>query len=141
MWVRQPRRPNHWNSTIGRSGLRLLTEAHSLVPEQALPAGLEDLGLALNEVTPAGAAALAPALRAMRGLRRLSLRENELENEGGITIAQALAGSAALEALDFSQNQVCLELASASTLHALMQSASSVGCVKQMPITICVPGL
>jgi hypothetical protein len=76
------------------------------LPDQALPAGLEDLGLALNEITPAGARALAPALRGMWRLKRLSLRENELENAGAVTVATALAESRALELLDFTQNQV-----------------------------------
>ena len=73
---------------------------------QALPAGVEDLGLALNEVSAEGAADLAPALRGLRRLRRLSLRENELGNEGAASIAQALAATSTLEMLDMTQNQV-----------------------------------
>ncbi len=73
---------------------------------QALPAGVEDLGLALNEVSSEGAADLAPALRGLRRLRRLSLRENELGNEGAASIASALAATSTLEMLDLTQNQV-----------------------------------
>lgn len=48
----------------------------------------QELELALNEVTPEGAAAVAACVAAKPALRRLNLRENELEDEGAVTIAK-----------------------------------------------------
>ena len=42
---------------------------------------LEELELALNEVTPDGARAVAKALLSKPKLRRVNLRENELEDK------------------------------------------------------------
>jgi Ran GTPase-activating protein (RanGAP) involved in mRNA processing and transport len=71
----------------------------------AAPA-LERLELALNEVAPAGAAALAAALAGRPALRALVLRENELECAGAVALAAALRTLPALEALDLSANQL-----------------------------------
>lgn len=49
---------------------------------------LQELELALNEITPDGAAAVAACVAAKPALRRLNLRENELEDEGAVTIAK-----------------------------------------------------
>ncbi len=73
---------------------------------QALPANILELELALNEVTPEGAHALAAALSRLPHLQRLNLRENELENEGAIAIAKGLSGLKNLRELDLTQNQV-----------------------------------
>jgi large subunit ribosomal protein L31/Ran GTPase-activating protein 1 len=57
----------------------------------ALPAGvkgLEELELALNEVTAEGAAAVAAALAGKSALAVLNLRENELEDGGALALAQ-----------------------------------------------------
>lgn len=48
----------------------------------------QELELALNEITPEGAAAVAACVAAKPALRRLNLRENELEDEGAVTIAK-----------------------------------------------------
>lgn len=48
---------------------------------------LEELHLELNEITAAGAAALASALPRLPALRILDLKENELEDEGAIALA------------------------------------------------------
>jgi Ran GTPase-activating protein (RanGAP) involved in mRNA processing and transport len=50
----------------------------------------QDLNLALNEVTEAGADALAAFLQGRTALQRLVLRENELGNEGAVALAGAL---------------------------------------------------
>ena len=73
---------------------------------QALPANIIELELALNEVTPEGAQALAAALQQLPHLQRLNLRENELENEGAIAIAKGLSKLKNLRELDLTQNQV-----------------------------------
>jgi len=78
---------------------------------QALPANIIELELALNEVTPEGAQALAAALQRLPHLQRLNLRENELENKGAIAIAKGLAKLKNLRELDLTQNQVLLRCA------------------------------
>lgn len=72
---------------------------------QALPSNLVDLELALNEITPEGAATLTVALRRLNRLQKLNLRENELENDGAVAVAQSLANSTQLLVLDLAQNQ------------------------------------
>jgi large subunit ribosomal protein L31/Ran GTPase-activating protein 1 len=60
----------------------------------ALPpcvAGLQELELALNEVTAAGAGAVAAGVRGKAALARLNLRENELEDEGAVAVAAVSA--------------------------------------------------
>jgi large subunit ribosomal protein L31/Ran GTPase-activating protein 1 len=74
------------------------------------PFPLEELELALNEITPEGAAAVARALSTGRfpKLRRVNLRENELEDDGALALARggALARLPSLEALDLCGNQL-----------------------------------
>lgn len=82
---------------------------------QALPANILELELALNEMTPEGAHALAAALPRLPRLQRLNLRENELESEGAIAIAKALSGLKDLQELDLTQNQVLARLAPCPT--------------------------
>ena len=57
-----------------------------------LLATAQELELALNEITPAGAAAVGACVAAKPGLRRLNLRENELEDEGAVTVAKVGGG-------------------------------------------------
>ena len=75
---------------------------------------LEELELALNEVTADGAKAVAAALTHMPNLRRLNLRENELEDPGALVLTQAIKGLQKLEFLDLTQNQVCKSLSTLS---------------------------
>lgn len=49
---------------------------------------LQELELALNEITPEGATAVAACVAVKPALRRLNLRENELEDEGAVSIAK-----------------------------------------------------
>lgn len=58
---------------------------------------LEDLELALNEITPASAAAVAAAVHGKSKLLRLNLRENELEDKGAATVVKGLAGNTTLQ--------------------------------------------
>lgn len=67
---------------------------------------LEELELSLNEITPAGAAAVAACVAAKPRLRRLVLRENELEDDGVAALAPALATLRCLEEVDLSGNQL-----------------------------------
>ena len=73
---------------------------------------LEELELALNEVTPEGAKQLAAALGNKSNLQKLNLRENELEDRGAILLSGPLQALPALQTLDLAQNQVryCLKL-------------------------------
>jgi Leucine Rich repeat len=50
----------------------------------------QDLNLALNEVTEAGAESLAAFLQGRTALQRLLLRENELGDDGAVALAGAL---------------------------------------------------
>jgi Ran GTPase-activating protein (RanGAP) involved in mRNA processing and transport len=74
------------------------------------PLALEELELALNEITPEGAASVAAALATgrMAKLRRVNLRENELEDEGALALARggAFARLPRLEQLDLCGNQL-----------------------------------
>ena len=88
---------------------------------QALPANIIELELALNEVTPEGAQALAVALQRLPHLQRLNLRENELENAGAIAIAKGLAKLKNLRELDLTQNQVLLCYAYDCAQHVVQQ--------------------
>ena len=67
---------------------------------------LEQLELALNEVTPEGAKQLAAALAGKSRLHKLNLRENELEDRGAILLSGPLQCLPALRVLDLAQNQV-----------------------------------
>jgi Leucine Rich repeat len=51
---------------------------------------MQDVNLALNEVTEAGADSLAAFLQGRTALQRLVLRENELGDDGAIALAGAL---------------------------------------------------
>ena len=51
---------------------------------------MQDLNLALNEVTEAGAESLAAFLQGRTALQRLLLRENELGDDGAVALAGAL---------------------------------------------------
>ncbi len=53
-------------------------------------APLEEIELALNEITPQGAKAVALALATKPTLRRVNLRENELEDKGAVVISKAI---------------------------------------------------
>lgn len=68
---------------------------------------LEELELALNEVTPDGAKELAVALANKSNLQKLNLRENELEDRGVILLSGPIQSLPALCILDLAQNQVC----------------------------------
>lgn len=67
---------------------------------------LEELELALNEMTATGGKALAKALAGKTKLRRLNLRENELADPGAIALSHAVRGLPSLQSLDLTQNQV-----------------------------------
>ena len=67
---------------------------------------LEQLELALNEMTVSSAKALAKALAGKTKLQRLNLRENELEDPGAIALSQAVQDLPSLQVLDLNQNQV-----------------------------------
>lgn len=69
---------------------------------------LEELELALNEVTPEGAKELAAALATKTRLQKLNLRENELEDRGVILLSGPIQSLPALRILDLAHNQVCL---------------------------------
>lgn len=60
----------------------------SCLPFALLATAPQELELALNEVTPQGAGAVAACVAAKPSLRRLNLRENELEDEGAVCIAK-----------------------------------------------------
>lgn len=68
---------------------------------------LEELELALNEVTPEGAKELAAALATKTRLQKLNLRENELEDRGVILLSGPIQSLPALRILDLAHNQVC----------------------------------
>ncbi|KAG2441186.1 hypothetical protein HYH02_010030 [Chlamydomonas schloesseri] len=68
---------------------------------------LEELGLALNEVDPDAAKAVAALVAAhARSLRSVNLRENELGDRGAVTLARALAVLAAPQSVDLVGNQI-----------------------------------
>ncbi len=67
---------------------------------------LEELELALNEVTPDGAKELAAALAGKSKLQKLNLRENELEDRGVILLCGPMQSLPSLRVLDLAQNQV-----------------------------------
>ncbi|KAL3151845.1 hypothetical protein ABBQ38_012810 [Trebouxia sp. C0009 RCD-2024] len=67
---------------------------------------LEELELALNEVTPEGAKELAAALATKTRLQKLNLRENELEDRGVILLSGPIQSLPALRILDLAHNQV-----------------------------------
>lgn len=58
------------------------------MPCRTCSRGWQELELALNEITPQGAVAVAAAVAAKSSLRRLNLRENELEDEGAVIVAK-----------------------------------------------------
>lgn len=56
------------------------------------PAGIEELEMSLNEITPQGAKAVAVAVASKAAtLTKLQLRENELEDKGAVIVAKAIA--------------------------------------------------
>ncbi|GAX80862.1 hypothetical protein CEUSTIGMA_g8297.t1 [Chlamydomonas eustigma] len=67
---------------------------------------LEELELALNEITHEGARSVALAVLGKPLLWRLNLRENELEDKGGVVIGRAVALMPALKVLDACGNQI-----------------------------------
>lgn len=67
---------------------------------------VQELGLALNEITGEGAAALATFLPGRTILECLSLRENEMETGGAMQLAEALPSLQGLRELDLCRNQV-----------------------------------
>eukprot|EP00198_Chlamydomonas_reinhardtii_P008040 XP_001697377.1 RAN GTPase activating protein, RANGAP1 [Chlamydomonas reinhardtii] len=68
---------------------------------------LEELGLALNEVDPTAAKAVAALVAAhARSLRSVNLRENELGDRGAVTLARALVALAAPQSVDLVGNQI-----------------------------------
>ncbi|GIL87980.1 hypothetical protein Vretimale_6356 [Volvox reticuliferus] len=68
---------------------------------------LEELGLALNEVDPAAARAVAALVAShASSLRVLNLRENELGDRGAITLSRALAVLAEPRSVDLVGNQI-----------------------------------
>lgn len=67
---------------------------------------LEELELALNEVTLKAAKELAAALATKTKLQKLNLRENELEDRGVILLSGPIQSLPALRILDLAQNQV-----------------------------------
>lgn len=67
---------------------------------------LEELELELNEITPAGAEALAVALATKHTLKRLNLRENELEDDGALAVARGIAPLTSLQEIDLCTNQI-----------------------------------
>uniref|UniRef100_A0A7S0R6D9 WPP domain-containing protein n=1 Tax=Chlamydomonas leiostraca TaxID=1034604 RepID=A0A7S0R6D9_9CHLO len=86
-----------------------LTNDGAVVVALALAEGapaLEELGLALNEITAAGAKAVAVAVAGKAHLARLNLRENELEDRGAVIIARAVEKVATLRTLDLCGNQI-----------------------------------
>jgi len=95
------------DTSLTDAGIALVCGA--LAPDGAAPR-LEELELALNEITPRGAVAVARALAGSgRRLRRLNLRENELGDEGVLLALRGpLEGGAlpALEHLDLCGNQL-----------------------------------
>ena len=68
---------------------------------------IEELELALNEITPEGASTLAAALAGKSKLQKLNLRENELEDRGAILLSKPVQSLPSLRILDLAQNQVC----------------------------------
>ncbi|KAG1673269.1 hypothetical protein FOA52_002549 [Chlamydomonas sp. UWO 241] len=67
---------------------------------------LEQLELALNEVTPDGAKAVAIAMLGKPCLWSVNVRENELEDRGAVIIAKAVAAMPALRLIDACGNQI-----------------------------------
>lgn len=66
----------------------------------------QEMGLALNEISGEGAAALATFLPGRTALECLSLRENEMETGGAMQLAEALPSLQGLRELDLCCNQV-----------------------------------
>jgi len=68
---------------------------------------LETLELALNEITPDGAEAVAMAIVAKGAtLKTVNLRENELEDDGAVMIAKGLMSAPHLRTIDLCLNQI-----------------------------------
>jgi large subunit ribosomal protein L31/Ran GTPase-activating protein 1 len=95
------------DTSLGDEGIAAVCAALEQKSAEAA-AALEELELALNEVTVEGAKALARALGTGKfvNLRRLNLRENELEDEGALALCEALSKLPALEQVDLCCNQL-----------------------------------
>ena len=99
---------------------------------------LEELELALNEVTPDGAKELAAALVNKTKLQKLNLRENELEDRGVILLSGPVQSLPALRIVDLAQNQVCsLGFLQAAVHTCQVQVSAQVLCLEEAwhPIT------
>jgi large subunit ribosomal protein L31/Ran GTPase-activating protein 1 len=95
------------DTSLGDAGVEAVCDALGR-KDAASAAALEELELALNEVTARGARALARVLGSGKfvGLKRINLRENELEDEGALALLPALAALPALEHVDLCANQL-----------------------------------
>lgn len=95
------------DTSLGDAGVAAVCAALEAKGAEAA-AALEELELALNEVTVEGAKALARALGTGKfvNLRRLNLRENELEDAGALALCAALGKLPALEHVDLCCNQL-----------------------------------
>lgn len=89
------------DTSLGDEGVAAIAAALA----QAAPQ-LQELELALNEITAEGAVALAQMLTGKKQLRVLNLAENELEDKGACMVLGAASGLPALETLDLTLNQV-----------------------------------
>eukprot|EP00887_Chlorella_sp_A99_P001191 scaffold14.g1191.t1 len=89
------------DTSLGDEGVGPIAAALAAAAPQ-----LEELELALNEITAEGAGAVGALLAAKPRLRRVNLRENELEDAGALAVARGVAGLTALEALDLCANQI-----------------------------------
>lgn len=89
------------DTCLADEGVELLAHALAHAGEH-----LEELHLALNEITPVGARALGAALRTRTALRRLVVSENELEDDGAELLAEALAALTSLTHVDVCTNML-----------------------------------
>ena len=67
---------------------------------------LQELELALNEITVEGAVSVAACVSVKSELRKLNLRENELEDGGAVVVCSGVRKLRSLEVLDLSENQL-----------------------------------
>lgn len=98
--------PNLTSLTLTDTGLTddgVIVVCKALV--ESAPALIE-LELALNEITPKGARAVAACVASKPNLTKLNLAENELEDRGALIIAKALGSNTSLVSLDLTQNEI-----------------------------------